>query len=226
VDNKSLKNLSIFLKTYGDFSGQYVNNSKSSFFTMDNSARFVTKIQRILSCSHGCLPFSYLGVSIFVSAPKCRFFQPFADKVKLKLASWKDKSLSMMGHIQLVNTVITRFLVYSFNMYKWYVSLLKQVEQWCRNFIWSGDIMKKGITIVNWAMICSPTENGGLKIINLHHENNAYLLKFAWKFAYSNMSWSFLLKVRIFKSKYDFIMVYRSHLLGLELSSFILGLLV
>jgi len=42
-NNKSLRNLSIFLKTYGDFSGQYVNNSKSSFFTMNNSARFVTK---------------------------------------------------------------------------------------------------------------------------------------------------------------------------------------
>jgi len=36
--------------------------------------------------------------------------------------------------------------------------------------------MKKGITTVNWAKICSPLENGGLKIINLHHENNAYLL--------------------------------------------------
>jgi len=68
-------------------SGQYVNNSKSSFFTMDNSARFVTKIQRILSCSHGCLLFNYLGVSIFVGAPKCRFLQPLADKFKLKLAS-------------------------------------------------------------------------------------------------------------------------------------------
>jgi len=58
ADNKSLRNLSIFLKTYGDFSGQYVNNSKNNFFTMDNFARFVTKIQRILSCSHGCLPFT------------------------------------------------------------------------------------------------------------------------------------------------------------------------
>ena len=53
--NKSLRNLSIFLKTYGDFSGQYVNNSKSSFFTIDNSTRFVTKIQRILSCSQAGL---------------------------------------------------------------------------------------------------------------------------------------------------------------------------
>ena len=87
VDNNSLRNLSIFLKTYCDFSGQYVNNFKSSFFTMDNSARFVTKIQCILSCSHGCLPFTYLGVPIFVGAPRGRFLQPLADKVKLKLAS-------------------------------------------------------------------------------------------------------------------------------------------
>ena len=67
---KSLRNLSIFLKTYGDFYGQYVNNSKSSFFTMDNSARFVTKIQRVIYCSHGCLPFNYLGVPIFVGSLK------------------------------------------------------------------------------------------------------------------------------------------------------------
>jgi len=116
------------------------------FFTMDNSTRFVTKIQRILSCSHGCLPFTYLGVSIFFSAPKCRFLQPLADKVKLKLASRKCKSLSMMGRIQLVNTVITRFLAYSFNMYKWPISLLKQVEQWY--FIWTGDILKKAYLLL------------------------------------------------------------------------------
>jgi len=96
---------------------------------MDNYARFVTKIQRILSFSHGCLPFNYLGVSIFVDAPKCRFLQPLADKVNLKLASWKRKSLSMMGQIQLLNIVITGFLAYNFNVYKWPISLLNQVEQ-------------------------------------------------------------------------------------------------
>jgi len=142
-NNKSLRILSIFLKTYGDFSGQYVNNSKSSFFTMDNSAKFVTKIQSILSCSHGCLPFTYLGVSIFVGAPRGRVYQPLPDKVKLKLASCKGKSLNMMGCVQLVNTVITGLLAYSFNLYKWSVSLLKQVEHWYRNFIWTGDILKK-----------------------------------------------------------------------------------
>ena len=49
-----------------------------------------------------------------------------------------------------------------------------------------------------------------MKIINLHHENNAYLLKLAWNFAYSNRSWSLLLKDRVLKSKYKFRVVYRS----------------
>ena len=109
-DIKSLRNLSIFLKTYGDFFGQYVNNSKSSFFTMDNFARFVTKIQCILSCSHCCLSFNYLVVHIFVGVPKCRFLQPLVDKVKLKLAFWKGKYLSTMDRIQLATMVIIEFL--------------------------------------------------------------------------------------------------------------------
>jgi len=67
---------------------------------MDTFARFVTKIQRLHSCRHGGLPFNYLRVSIFVGALKCRFLQPLADKVKLKLVSWKVKSPSMMGRIR------------------------------------------------------------------------------------------------------------------------------
>jgi len=86
------------------------------------------KFNVFFSCSHDCLPFNYLGVPIFVGAPKSRFLQPLANKVKLKLASWEGKSLSMMGRIQLVNTVITGILAYSFNLYKCPVYLLKQVE--------------------------------------------------------------------------------------------------
>jgi len=61
-----------------------------------------------------------------------------------------------------------------------------------------------------WAKIYSYLENGGLKIINLHHENNVYLRKLAWNFAYSKKPWFFLMKARVLKSKYKFRMLYRS----------------
>ena len=80
--------------------------------------------------------------------------------------------------------------------------------------------MKKGIATVNWAKICSSLEDGGLNIINLHYENNAYLLKLAWNFAYSNKPWSLLLKARVLKSKSEFIMVYRSSSLWLGIKQF------
>jgi len=80
--------------------------------------------------------------------------------------------------------------------------------------------MKKGKTTVNWATLCSPFENDGLKIINLHQENNVYLLKLAWNFAYSNRPWFLLLKAGILKSKYELRMVYRSSSLWPEIKQF------
>jgi len=64
------------------------------------------------------LTFSYLSVPIFMGAPETKFLQLLADWVKLKLTSWKGKSLSMMGRIQLVNTIIYGFLSYNFHVYK------------------------------------------------------------------------------------------------------------
>ena len=63
---------------------------------------------------------------------------------------------------------------------------------------------------MNWDTICFPLNSGGLNIINLRHENNSYLLTLVWNFAYSYRPWSFLLKVRVLKSKYKFRMVYIS----------------
>jgi len=59
-----------------------------------------------------------------------------------------------------------------------------------------------------------------LKIINLHYKNNAYLLKLAWNFAYSNRPWCLLLKVKVLKSKYELRMVYRSSSLWLGIKQF------
>jgi len=100
------------------FSGQYVNHDKSNFYTTTYFAGFNRKNLKILNCNQGSLPLNYLAVPILFSIPKARFLQPLVDKVKLKLASWKGKSLSMMERIQLVNIVVNGVLSYIFNIYR------------------------------------------------------------------------------------------------------------
>jgi len=53
------------------------------------------------------------------------FFQPFVDKIRDKLTSWKRKLLCMMRRTQLVNVVIVSLLSYNFQVYKCLIKLLK-----------------------------------------------------------------------------------------------------
>lgn len=74
--------------------------------------------------------------------------QPIADRIKSKLAGWKASLLSIMRRVQLVKSIIHSMLIYSFHVYAWPVSLVKQVDNWTRNFIWAGDINTKKIVTV------------------------------------------------------------------------------
>jgi len=76
-----------FLNSYSIASDQWINISKSHFFTADVSPSFLSKIKDVFGCSRGNVPFNCLGVPIFIGSPKAKFLQPLADKVRSKLAS-------------------------------------------------------------------------------------------------------------------------------------------
>jgi len=114
ANKRSLSSLMKFLHSYHLASGQWINTSKSHFFTADTSPSFLSKIKDVLGCNRGNIPFNYLRVPIFVGSRKARFLQPLVDKVRSKLASWKGKSLSMTGRIELVNSMIYGSLAYNF----------------------------------------------------------------------------------------------------------------
>jgi len=67
--------------------------------------------------------------------------------------------------------------IYSISLYSWLVSLIKQVEQKIRNFIWSGDQDKRKLVTIAWKKLCRPFSQGGLNIRSLDSLNNATNLK-------------------------------------------------
>lgn len=77
-------------------------------------------------------------------------------------------------------------MLYSFLVYTWPINILKTVNRWIRNYIWSGDVYHKKIVTVSWHRVCSPTEEGGLGFRSLRDINKAAALKLCWEFMQSN----------------------------------------
>ena len=87
-DTTTLQHLKSFLHEYCISSGQWVSLVKNLVYIVDVST---CHLKRLLSYNQGYLHFTYLGVSIFVGAPKAQFFQPLVNKICKKLAYWKGK---------------------------------------------------------------------------------------------------------------------------------------
>jgi hypothetical protein len=132
-------------------------------------------ITNLLGFTAGTIPFTYLGCPIFVGKPRAIQFQAMADRIKVKLATWKGSLLSIMGRVQLVRSVIHGMLVYSFHVYWWPNNMLKNRDAWICNFVWSGDINTKKICTFACKTVCTPYEVGGLDLRPLSKINDSLL---------------------------------------------------
>ncbi|KAL4199007.1 hypothetical protein AMTRI_Chr03g48980 [Amborella trichopoda] len=73
--------------------GLRINFSKSELFCGSIPQARQYAIKRLLGVSIGRLPFKYLGVSIFLGAPKARFLRPLLERIRNKLSGWKGRIL-------------------------------------------------------------------------------------------------------------------------------------
>ncbi|GAU47353.1 hypothetical protein TSUD_190190 [Trifolium subterraneum] len=185
---------------YANCSGQVINASKSTIFAGGISQIRLNNIVNLIGFKVGSLPFNYLGIPIFKGRPKARYFYPIADRIKAKLSAWKASFLSIAGRAQLVKSVIQSMLVYSISVYSWPISLLKSIETWSRNFIWSSDINKRKLVTVAWKKICVPYSEGGLGLRSLISLNEAANLKQCLEFFHSEESWALILRDRALRN--------------------------
>ncbi|XP_024636247.1 uncharacterized protein [Medicago truncatula] len=181
---------------YALASGQMISASKSIIFSGSIPHARLSQIANFIGFKIGQLPFTYLGVPIFKGKPKVVYFQPVADKVRLKLAAWKASLLSIAGRVQLVKSVVQGMLIHSITVYSWPTSLLRDLEKYIKNFIWSGDTSKRKLVTVSWKNICKPYDEGGLGIRSLIKLNEASNLKLCWNLANSDMQWARILRSR------------------------------
>ncbi|PNX62717.1 hypothetical protein L195_g053127, partial [Trifolium pratense] len=84
------------------------------------------------------------------------------------------------------------------------VTLIKELERYLRNFIWSGDLLTRKMVTVAWNTVCTPIAEGGLGIRSFAKLNQASNLKLFWEFLNSDTQWAHILRSRV-KRGSDFI---------------------
>ncbi|KAL6135028.1 hypothetical protein ACLB2K_067256 [Fragaria x ananassa] len=72
---------------------------------------------------------------------------------------------------------IPSHVLFADDVYQWPISLLRRLEVWCRNFLWSGSIDARGVPLVAWKQCCSPLDEGGVGLKQLRVLNSSLLLK-------------------------------------------------
>lgn len=194
----NVRELLRIFKRYSEVSGQLINNAKSRFFTGAMSGSCTIMIANLLGFSVGTVPFQYLGCPIFKGKPKVIHFRMITDRIKNKLATWKGRILSIMGRVQLVKSIIHGMIVYSFHVYLWPRRLLRLLDTWIKNFIWSGDVLTRKVCTVSWQVLCRTWEEGGLDIRPTRLINESLILKLSWDLIAHDKQWATLFKQRYF----------------------------
>lgn len=110
---------------------------------------------------------------MFKGKPKACHFQFLVDRIKSKLSALSASLLSMSGILILVKTVIHSLLIHYLLVYSWLSYLLKYIERWTRNFVWSGDINSSKLVTISWKLCCKLTIEEGLDIRSLKVLNEA-----------------------------------------------------
>ncbi|XP_058756625.1 uncharacterized protein LOC131629842 [Vicia villosa] len=196
-DHKSLTAIAAFLHEYASYSGQFCNFAKSLIFAGGMSTARHQSLADLLGFSTAFPPFIYLGAPIFVGRPKASHFQFVADRIHIKLAAWKASLLSMAGRVQLVKSVIHSMMIHYMTVYNWPASIIKNIEKWMRNFIWSGNLDKKKLVTVSWKICCKDLKEGGLGIKSLRNFNSASNALLCWNFLRNKQDWAMLLAARV-----------------------------
>ena len=78
------------------------------------------------------------------------------DKMVAKTNTWSTRNLSFAGSAQLVNSVLMSIHSYSGQIFSLPSTILSQINNICKSFLWNGKASDVKGGYVNWSQVCMP----------------------------------------------------------------------
>ena len=155
-------------------SGFTISYEKTSLYRIGSLRHSNARMYNIEEVKWTNEDISVLGIKIAHENIVEKNYQDIIAKVKSTLYAWYNRGLSLMGKIQVVNTLVASLFVYRMMVLpKIPVNIIKVVENHIREFIWGGKKAKIALGILQ-----NTKKEGGLNLVNLRNKDIA--LKATW----------------------------------------------
>jgi len=168
------------LRVFGESSGLVLNAAKSSIFFAGVTENMKKAILSFSQFTKGNFPFKYLGVPLSPHRPLASQFSPLIHKLEMAIQSWMGKYLSYAGRLELIKSVLHGMVQFWINIFPILNVVINKITSLCRNFLWTGDVLRSKSSLVAWKQVCLPKEEGGLAVLDIKARNDSFFAKHLW----------------------------------------------
>ena len=176
ADDSSIQRIFQHIENFGQHTGLVLNYDKTTVYRIgslkDSAAKFYT--ERKLNWTNE--PINVLGVTVDTDIHKAMDlnYERVCIKAEKKLARWQKRNLSLLGKVNIINTLIASIFVHSMTVLPSipdkYVNRMEKVMV---HFLWNGHKPKIPLDILKLKK-----KDGGLQLVDLRVKDAA--LKAVW----------------------------------------------
>ena len=180
-----LTSLSWILAWFEAASGLRINLAKSELIPV-GEVEEIEEMAVELGCRVGSLPTIYLGLPLGAQHKAISMWDGVEERMRKRLALWKRQYISKGGRITLIKSTLASIPIYQLSLFRMPKIVAKRLEKVQRDFLWGGGSLERKVHLINWEVVCTQKEKGGLGIRKIDLLNKTLLGKWIWRFAFEN----------------------------------------
>ena len=173
-DEESIRNIYEELDKFKSQSGFTPSYDKTTMYRIGSLRHSNAKMYDLDTYAWSNQDITVLGVTVSHEDLVQKNYDPIVEKVKKILNLWYNRGLSLLGKVQVVNTLVASLFVYKMMVLpKIPNHLIKIIDSLIREFLWGGKKAK-----IAYRILQNPKRHGGLNLVNISNRDHA--LKATW----------------------------------------------